>query len=139
MHFVFIPYGNRNDVERLLRDMESQKHKLMMYKNLDEAFAWINGQIRILPFGIHEYVFPKDQRDAVLNTLLPEENRYNISWIKLEILRKLFKVKKLPKFKRDYKFLWITQNVNIIPIGIREDADMIEPKGEYKDWVHEAI
>jgi len=31
--------------------------------------TWIQGQIRDLPFGFKEYVFPKDSLDMVLRTM----------------------------------------------------------------------
>ena len=68
-HASFIPYGERSGVERLLRDMESQKHLMPMTKGKKKKAVWIPGQIRDLPFGLKEYVFPKESLDKVLRTL----------------------------------------------------------------------
>jgi len=59
MHVSFIPYGERSCVERMLRDMESQKFLMPMTKGKKKRGAWIPGQIRDLPFGFKEYVFLK--------------------------------------------------------------------------------
>ena len=100
MHFVFIPYGMRSEVELFVRDMEAQKHKLFMTKGKKKQFTWIQGQVRLLPFGIMEYVCPKDDADTVLNTLQFAENRYDVGAFKLGIMRKMIKVEKIPKYEK---------------------------------------
>lgn len=139
MHFAFMPYGERGSVEKLLRDMESQKHILMMYQDKEKKGIWINGQIRLLPFGVVEYIFPKESLDVVLNTLIVEENRYNIKDFMFSMLRKVLHLKKIPKYSKENKLVWIKDNVNIIPLGIREDSDYYETGGEYVGWTHEAL
>ena len=52
MHAIFMPYGKRAEVELLLRDMEAQKHKLIMTKNGKTKTVWVQGVIRTLPFGL---------------------------------------------------------------------------------------
>lgn len=139
MHISFIPYGDRKEVEMLLRDMEAQKHKLWMTKGRKNKFMWIQGQIRVLPLGIYEYVFPKENLETVLNTLETEIIPYKIKGIYLSMLRKMMKLKKIPKYKKEEKYLWLKQHVSIIPIGIREDKDMVDITHECKGWTHEAL
>ena len=140
MHVVFIPYGKRSELELLLRDMEAQKHQLRMYKGDKKKFIWVQGSIRLLPFGIYEYIFPEEDADLVLNTLDFNNNRYQISWLKLEFLKKLVSVDKIPDYKTNKKYLWIKDHVNIIPLGVRYDAkDITEEDGPYKGWTHEAL
>lgn len=142
MHFAFIPYGKRSEVELLLRDMEAQKHLWPMWKGEEKQAIYVQGAIRVLPFGIYEYVFPKEWRDLVLTTLIHHETEgeHCAGWIKKTFLRMLTKAEKIPEFKREKKFLWVRENVSIIPIGIKEDADMTEPAGhQYGGWTHEAL
>jgi len=140
MHAVFIPYGKRSEVELMLRDMEAQKHLLKMSKGKEEQKIWIQSQIRTLPLGAVEYIFPKEDMDMVLTTLnFGRKDRYELGKAKMLLLRKLFNCRKIPKFNKDKKYLWITENVSIIPIGIRDDTDLIEPYEAYKGWTHEAI
>ena len=139
MHFDFIPYGKRSEVELLLRDMEAQKHFLPMRKGKKKMGRWIQGQVRLLPFGVYEYVFPKEDMNVVLNTLIVEKDRYELGDFKIAMFRKMLKLKPIPEYKNDNKYLWIKDNVNIIPLGVKEDEDYTDPSGESKGWTHEAI
>ena len=140
MHFDFIPYGKRSEVELLLRDMDAQKHKLVMTKGKKKKIIWIQGQVRLLPFGVMEYVCPKEDADCVMNTLVFKRDRYDLGGFKLALIRKMVKAEKIPEYKTDNQYLWIRNNVTIIPIGVRYDADdFTDPDGPYKGWTHEAI
>jgi hypothetical protein len=107
----------------------------------------VRGAIRLLPGGACEYCFPKEYLDTVLNSLkfdVDDGDRYGLGKFKLALLRKVLKAKKTPKFEKEKKLVFfddeITENVNIIAIGIREDGEITEPKGsKYEDFKHEAI
>lgn len=133
MHAIFIPYGKRSEVELLLRDMEAQKH-FMPFK--EGEGTWIQGQIRVLPFGVYEYVFPKEDLDLVLHTLDFETNRYGVSNFLLYFFRKFIKSENIPNYKKEKHYLWIKDHVNIIPIGIRTDAEIFD---DLIKKTHEAI
>lgn len=140
MHYAFIPYGKRSEVELLFRDMEAQKHLLPMTKGEEKIGTYIQGQLRVLPGGVYEYVFPKEDLDLVLFTLeATPNNPYNISDLKLKFIRKFLNLKPIPEFKKEKQFLWIKDNVSIISLGIREDKDFLETQGIYKDFTHEGI
>lgn len=140
MHISFIPYGKRSEVELLLRDMEAQKHKLILTKGINKKIIWIQGQLRVLPGGIYEYCFPKEDKDMVLTTLnFNELHSHYIGELKLKLIRKIFGYKKASKFNSNKKYLWIKDNVSIIPIGIKEDNNFTEPNGENEGWQHEGI
>jgi len=140
MHAVFIPYGKRSEVELLLRDMDAQKHYIPMWKGKKKKGIWIQSQVRLLPFGVYEYIFPKEDMDIVLTTLKFNEVKYDLGIIKTTLIKKALKVKKIPEFKKERKYLWIKDNVNIIPLGIREDVNIIDSTpGENFGWEHEAI
>lgn len=133
MHVIFMPYGKRSEVELLLRDMEAQKH-FMPFK--EGGGVWIQGQIRILPFGVYEYVFPKEDKDLVLHTLDFDSNRYSLNKFILSFLRKFIKADGIPNYEKNKNFLWIKDNVNIIPIGIRADGEIFDT---IVNKTHEAI
>ena len=141
MHIVFIPYGKIEEVELMLADMRAQKHRLKITKGKQTKYVWIQSQVRVLPFGVYEYVCPKEDMDAVLHTLNFNNDRYNLGKLKRGFLRKMVKCEKIPEYKTDNQYLWIKGNVTIIPIGVRYDAeDLIDTtEGEYKGWKHEAI
>ena len=139
MHVSFIPYGKRECVERFLRDMEARKHLLKMTKGDEEKSIWIDGQVRVCPFGIIEYVFPKEDKDAVLSTLnFNNKAPYKLG-AKVVLLRKIFNYKKAPKFSDKFQYLWNKQHVSIIPIGIREDKEIVGNCELDDGWTHEAI
>src|SRR3990167_832509 len=143
MHLLFMPYGERKCVEVTLRDMESQKFELLLYKEKEIMKGkMISGAIRELPFGIKEYIFPKEHLDKVLTTLLKgKENRYPIiGKARMMMMRKIFKAKKIPEFNKEVHYLWTLEHVNFIVIGIREDLINVTEKYEqYQGWSHEAL
>lgn len=148
MHISFIPYGERSCVERLLRDMEAQKHLMPMWKvnkkgKRQERAAWIPGQIRELPFGVKEYICIKEDLDMVLRTFnASTTNSYGINFKKMvyPILRKLLKLKPIPKYeKKGNIYLWGKAHVSILVLGIREDKEVVGIYVDDKGWTHEAL
>lgn len=137
-----MPYGKRELVEKLLRDMEAQKHQLIMTKGEEKRVLWIDGQVRVLPFGLYEYVFPKEDLDLVLRTLVPSANkdRYSLGEIRNKVLRKIVKAEPLPDYAlQGNKFLWVKENVEVIPIGIRKDSEIVGNALYDDGYTHEAI
>lgn len=142
MHVSFVPYGERGCVERVLREMEAQKHILPMTKGKKNGTISIGGQIRLLPFGIIEYVFPKESLDMVLRTLGNNVGEYGINFKRpiMALLRKGLKLKKVPKYEKEGKvYLWNKAFVNFTILGIREDGEIIGDYPDDKGWTHEAL
>jgi len=141
MHVSFISYGERSCVERMFRDMESQKHLMPMTKGKKKQSVWLNGQIRLLPFGVYEYIFPKESLDIVLNTLQEANTKHGINFKApiYALLRAGLKLKKIPKYDTEQKYQWSKLFVSIVVLGIREDDEII---GSYIDdlgWTHEGL
>jgi len=145
MHFVFIPYGIKEFVDRLVVEMQCQKFLLKVYKEGEKEAKgeWVQGSVRILPFGVYEYVFPKEDLDVVLTSLKispdgkPQE--YADKFV-LGVMRKALKLNPIPKFNNDKKFLWINEHVTCVPLGIRKDGEITEPEGnKYAGYTHEAL
>lgn len=143
MHFAFIPYGNRKDVEYFLRDLEHKWFNLVMKKGNDQKIMTISAQVRQVPGGIYEYVFPREYMDMVLAALIKETERYPIPKLILRRIQKTLRLEPIPEYKTDKKLLCAALSpeifVNIIPLGIRHDADIIGTKQSDNGWVHEAI
>ena len=151
MHAVFIAYGIKDHVDLFMRDMQSQKFQLPVYSpdKKETKTIWMQGSLRLLPFGVMEYVFPKENMDLVLTTLRfmksehPNTKGLRTSYIspfKLNVLRKLLKADKIPDFKTDNNLIWMMSDVAIIPIGVRYDGDILEPaNAQFPGWSHEAI
>lgn len=151
MHISFIPYGKRDLVERLLRDMEAQKTRLPMTKDGQTKYLWIQAQVRQLPFGIYEYICAREDRDIVLATFSVETRHHNdyippeVSYLGMKInvmkiLRMMTHSQPPPKdYDKKQKFLWIMENVDITLIGIKEDTDIVGSAELDNGWTHEAI
>ena len=143
MHVSFIPYGERSCVERTLRDMEAQKHLMPMTQGKKHKGVWIPGQIRELPLGIKEYVFPKESLDMVLRTLGdggPGVYGIRFKGLAYPFLRKVLKLKPIPKYeKKGETYLWGKAFVSIIVLGIREDRELVGEHIDDNGWTHEAI
>ena len=145
MHVIFIPYGIKHAVDTFIKELECQKFPLKLTKEGEpDKVLWIQGSVRLLPFGVIEYVFPRESLDVVLKTLDFDVVQYpQHQGIKLQaallFLRKFLFAKPIPKFKTEQHFLWIKDHVSLIPIGIREDGNLTETAGENAGWSHEAI
>lgn len=143
MHFAFIPYGIEKEIEHFKIDLMAQKFWFSLKKKGEQNKGiWLQGSLRKLPFGIWEYVFPKESLDMVLQTLCSknEIKAYKIPSVILKTIRKVLRLKQIPKdWKKDKEFLWYRNHVSIIPLGIREDRELTETQGIYKGWTHEAI
>lgn len=145
MHVTFVPYGIKNAVDTLLRDMEAQKFQLPVVspdgKKAD--YLWTAGQLRILPGGIIDYVFPKEQLDIVLTSLdaqKKEHSEYKALYKIAPIIRKFLKLKKVEKFDTGHNLVWRNKDTAIFVIGYKEDGELIiEQEGEWKGWKHEAL
>lgn len=145
MHVAFIAYGIKEAVDKLYREMEAQKFPLPMTCGTEKRTVWINGNLRVLPFGVIEYSFPKEQKDVVLSTLdFDKPQRYGYyGWkfyVPIFTIRKALSLKSPGKFDNKHKLLWLRDNVNFIPLGVRDDIDISMTKDEEgKTWTHEGI
>ncbi len=148
MHVVFIPYGIKQAVDHLMIDMQAQKFDHIFTKDDKKMKTIVQGSLRLMPFGIWEYVFPSEYGDIVMKTLdfdlkdqryIIPEKLYGIPIQK--IMRKILKLEEIPKISSDIRLPWIKQNVHIIPLGLRHDAitTVEENVPIYGGWTHEAL
>ena len=154
MHFAFIPYGASNNVDFFLKELNYKFMPLKLSKKGEkDKFILIQTQLRTLPFGIHELVFPKEYLEEVLSALIKKKeepvefydffDKKVLGVSPMKTLRKSLKLKEVPDFKKSPHPNFIVseyrKRISIIPVGIREDRDMVEKEGELKGWSHEAI
>ena len=143
MHISFITYGERTGVERMLREMEAQKHLMPMTKGNKKKGVWIPGQVRELPFGVREYICPKESMDMVLRTLEASgHGDYGIKFKKIiyPLIRKFLKLKSIPKYEEEGdKYLWTNNFVSTVVLGIREDGEIVGLYVDDKGWTHERL
>lgn len=145
MHVVLIPYGIKSCVDMLIKEMECQKFPLICKKEGEpDRSMLIQGSVRLSPFGLVEYVFPKESLDLVLHTFRADTVHYSQKGWKLKFLLKFLKkflyLKEIPKYSKEKEFPWIRDNVAIMVLGIREDGEITEPEGSsWPGFTHEAI
>lgn len=151
-HAVFMVYGKKEFVDMFLRDLAAQKLSMVYHKKGEpDKTMFIECQLRVLPFGLYEFVFPKEHMDLVLTGLrfhMPsgiynldqEITKFGFTIKPLDHLRKFLKIEPVPEFKTDKALLFTYQHIAVIPIGVRYDGEITEPEGcANPGWTHEAI
>ena len=153
MHAAFIPYGKKDLVDYFIGELQHQKLPMRFYKEGEEDKSiHIQCQIRQMPGGIYEFIFPKEFMASVLTTLKfnnKTESDYqidrDISILGMKInpltyVRKFLRYEATPEFKTDQFLPIMSTHVSIIPIGIRHDGILTEPEGAvHAGWKHESI
>jgi len=152
MHLAFIPYGIKNFVDFVVEDLNHKYLPLKLTKEGEkDKYILIQIQVRFLPFGIYELVFPKEFLNEILSAMKADAKgeyyeRLNKSVLgikPMDILRKVLKLKPVPEFDKipypNFPLPKYMEFVSIIPIGIREDGEITEKSGPYEGWTHEAI
>jgi len=154
MHLLFYPYGEADSVDWLIKQMQCQKYKLPLewpeaiqkvaQKTGEKLppFIWVAGNVRRLPGGIIDYVFPCGHLDEVLTSLnFNKPNHYKHLNLPVNIfgviMRKTVGFKPIPKtFNATQHLIWFKDHVNCIPIGYKPDVmGWQDPNGS----LHEAL
>lgn len=159
MHAIFIPYGRKEWVDVFLNDLRAQKLTIRLYRKNpetneeEEKHIFTECQLRLLPGGLYEFVFPKEHMDIVLTGLgfhnkigyedFNIDKEFNLGIIKIkpiDLLRKYLRIEPIPEFNSTKELMWSKVWVSIIPIGIRHElGDVQEKYGEFEGWWHEGI
>jgi len=148
MHAVFIPYGIKNNIDMFLNDLNYSKLPLKIWKGDEEKYILMQTQIRVLPFGFVEFVFPREYKNQVLTALrFKKGEKYgkrdlnkSIMGIKpLNLIRKVLDLEPIPEFEEKEGFPLLDLQMGLIPIGVRYDKDIVEKSGEWAGWSHEGI
>ena len=134
-------FGEHQAVEYFKTEMMGQKFPLRIYKEgKKDQQIFMGGRLSTGPFGVFEYCFPKECMDQVLTSLSFNQTHYpKLGKARIAILRTMLGCKKTPEFSEERRLVWFMKDVGIIPIGIREDGELLEPAGPYKGWTHEGI
>lgn len=151
MHAIFIPYGKRSELELFYREAEAQKFFWPRTKGKETVSEIWAGQIRMLPFGFVEYIFPQANKDIVLNTLNFDNmgSTYSekgkkpyldvIGKSKFYAMRKMVDAEPIPEFEKGRRLIWNMPFIKIIPIGIRTDPVHEDKNGEWNGWTYEHL
>lgn len=135
MELYFVATGVYHKLKQFETYMQAIPFKVP-YKDKDgkEHFDYYYGMLE--PIQLYRYVFPKEELSSVIKTLNLDGGSYSILNTQAAILRKMLKLKPIPK--SDDKALpkllhkdWVA----IIGIGIKEDRELKEEDGK----THEAL
>src|SRR3990167_11458054 len=149
MHAVFLLYGHKPRVDDFIMDVMAQKFPLKLWRNNPETGVyeerlgnWVQCQLRILPGGIYEIVFPKEFMAPVLTTLgfnkmhsdkkgegnpiadFDINREISIMGFKfkpINFIKKELRIEDPGEFKTEESLLWLRDFVTIIPLGIRHE------------------
>ena len=144
MHAHFFLRGIKQDVDLYIKFLETRTMMLpFMEKNGKKMVQPIQGQLRYSIFGTWEYIFPENEKDAVLTTLgfhkplHPNSKKFKAA---MNFLRMAMGLKKPPEFKTD-KLMVMPQGlyVSVIPIGVKYDKIETFNKGTDQEVTHEAL
>ncbi len=140
--------------------MRAQKLTLRLHRRNSETGAeeeqhiFTECQLRMLPGGLYEYIFPREHIDIVLTGLnfhlkdkghsdFDIEKEFNIFGFKvkpIDYLKKFLRIDDIPEFDSTKELMFSKFWVSIIPIGIRyEQGEVMEKAGIYEGWWHEGI
>jgi len=143
MHLDFFAEGVKHDLDEFEKWLETRAFSLP-HTNTDGTKGATNIAGALRPRRFYTFVFPREHLDLVLNSLQPENcevSRVDNKGTKilkapLTLLRKLFRLKKIPiPDEKKGIFPIYKNNVRLVGLGIRDDVDMTFPNGK----THEAL
>ena len=118
-HFDFILRGNRVDTNKFLNNVESMYFPTVIKKGKKKEEIFYNVALR--PIQLWEAIAKKEDMPTVIKTINPRIRNPYISKY-AAVLRRMLKLKKVPKIKPDQvrRAIWY-ENMEIFPIGYKED------------------
>ena len=156
-----MPYGRWEWVDVFLNELRAQKLTLKMHRKNpetgkeEEQHIFLSCQLRQLPGGLYEFIFPKEHMNLVLTGLnfaaadsghsdFDINKEFSVFGFKIkpiEYLKKFLRIEDIPEFDSSKTIIWDKMFVSIIPIGVRyEQGEVMEKEiSPYAGWWHEAI
>ena len=145
MHFDFFAEGWKVDLDHMEEYLNTQG-MTMTYTEPDGKKKTIIMPGALRPRRFYSYVFPKENLDIVLNTLKPDnfitrydgmtelKDKITMGGFPLAMLRKALKLQPVPvPDPSKGTFLLHRRNVRIVGLGIREDVDIVNEKGNTQE------
>lgn len=156
-----MPYGRMEWVNVFLNDLRAQKLTLRLHRKNpetgieEEQHIFTECQLRMLPGGLYEYIFPQEHKDIVLTGLnfhhkdgghsdFDINKEFSIFGFKIkpiEYLKKFLRIDDIPEFDSSKELMFSKFWVSIIPLGVRYEQGEVQekPGSPYEGWWHEAI
>ena len=138
MHLYVATRGIKQDVDRWVKNMESQHFPHKVRKNVHdtkEPITDVHVQLSMRPVQFWEIVFPESSRDVILNTLWRGErpkteghfgNMATMKYKKImPILRRCLGKEVCPipsDYVKTHALMVHTKNIEFLGVGVKEDA-----------------
>ncbi len=143
MELIFGTRGHIDCVEKMIRNLRSVWMKREWTAKKGKVMKAM--EMNVKPYQIWSIAFPKEYKDTVLNTLIRDGKQHKedmtkrypwiFNWL-TKFLRKKLGLIEIP-IKRKHKDVWpvYTANVEIFPIGIKEDGEMTDTAGKKMEGI----
>ena len=128
MHIVFIARGIKHSLDRFINELQG-KYLPYTMKEKDKEGNVIDRQMllqmRVCPVQLYDVSFPKEHKDAMLNTLFAGDkgksiNKRNNKFV--TVLRKILGLKPIPQtWDEKGKIPLFQENIEMMGVGIKED------------------
>lgn len=123
MHLYIITRGIKHAVDRFITELQGKYVPFKWKSPTDTELKDYMVQLGVRPIQLWEIVFPEEQKDVVLHTILGKEpsmpnkkfEKY-ISWI-----RKILGIEEIPEYKKDTFLPLCKTDVGVVGIGIKKD------------------
>ena len=144
MHIDFIADGKNRDLDEMEKWLSTRVLPMKVKEKEKERVVFVPSQLRSQ--RKYSFVFPKENLDAVLNALNLSDCHISrvdgkgtqILKYPLNIIRKILRLKKLPKPKTKDKLALaggLLDNIRMVGLGVRDDIDVVEDNGA----IHEGL
>ena len=129
MHLVFVTRGIKQDVDRMIMNLESLYYSWKR-KQPDNTIKPAVLQNMLQPIQFWSMVFPREEYENVCRTLQPIETlgftgapmALPDRKLSLAVLRQMLGLKKLPEWKREgMRYPVYNHNTQVLGIGVKED------------------
>lgn len=142
MHLRFIAEGWDKDLD-YMEKWVGQMILPMEVINKEGKKEVIGCPCYLRPFRMYDLIFPREQKDVILNTLNPVTAVSFVDGVggkgsykfgtQIEILRRAMKLKKIPKADKSKGVVPLPEglfkNLRIVGLGLKEDIDIVNKHG----------
>ncbi|MCK9371334.1 hypothetical protein M0R04_15580, partial [Candidatus Dojkabacteria bacterium] len=124
MHLYIVTRGIKNWVDQFITELQG-KYLPFKYHTDGKNIVDCQVQLSVRPIQLWEIVFPEDQKDLVLATILDDGKGGKTQHKRHEKfiwgLRKTLGVEKIPEYKSDQKLPITKMHFETVGIGIKKD------------------
>ena len=136
MHLYCFTRGIKHEVDQFINDLQAQYFK---FTAPGKEFALVNGnqvnavQLGVRPIQFWELVFPKESLNDVMATVMMGEGQREFSKkqeILMKTLRATLGASKIPALEPGIARIVRKKNMEVCPVGIKEDGTREEDGSE---------